>query len=188
MRISWRRSIAAAGILLALITVGCALGRPAQHETITDCREPSLRVRKSAGKVDLLCEGEARRSYDATFGASPSGQKAREGDERTPEGHYTVSKRVSDPRFHRFIGVSYPNPSDLRRARANHITHPGGGIGIHGVRTKHAGLARAWTRFAHATNLYKVWGPTDGCVALSNENIETLYDTVNTGTPIEILP
>ncbi len=56
------------------------------------------------------------------------------------------------------------------------------------MRTRNAGLARVWTRFAHATNLYRVWGPTDGCVAISNENIETLYDTVSTGTPIEILP
>jgi murein L,D-transpeptidase YafK len=155
---------------------------------VAACGTPAIVVRKSSARVELWCDRTKRSEFRATFGAHPSGAKEREGDERTPEGDYHVTVRVVDERFHRFLGVSYPNADDLRRAHEKGIRSPGRGIGIHGTRETHAGAARAWIRFASALGLSRVWGPTDGCIALANEDIEVLYDAAPTGTPITILP
>src|SRR5262249_27427458 len=145
-----------------------------------------IRVFKREGTVELLCEGAVRRTMAATFGKNPVGPKEREGDERTPEGTYRISSRVVDERFHRFLGVSYPNEEDRRRAAEKGVTKLGGGIGIHGANAKLAGLARAWTRFASATGLAGVWGPTDGCIGVVNEDAEALYKLVPIGTKVVI--
>jgi len=169
---------AAASILAAVLAV------PGKPEALT-CAEPSIRVYKDEGTLELFCNGGFRRAMPATFGASPHGAKEREGDERTPEGTYTIaSSRRDADRFHRFLGVSYPNEADLAHARAAGIAKPGGGIGIHG--TNRPISARMWIRFAHATGLASYWGPTDGCVALTNEDVTQLADVAPVGTPVLI--
>ena len=114
------------------------------------------------------------------------GPKEREGDERTPEGSYRITSKVRTPRFHRFLGISYPNAQDRAHARKKGIRRIGGGIGIHGTRADFATAARVWTRLASATGLAGVWGPTDGCIGLSNEDVEVLDKHVTIGTPVVI--
>ena len=58
------------------------------------------------------------------------------------------------------------------------IASPGGGIGIHGTEERQAALARIWIRLAHATSAARVWGPTEGCIALTNEDVDALFDAV----------
>jgi len=136
--------------------------------------------------LELLCSGTVSRSMPVTFGARPVGPEEREGDERTPEGTYRVSFKLKSDHFDRFLGVSYPNDEDLRRAKANGISKPGGGIGIHGTTGSRAALARAWIRFASVAGVASVWGPTDGCIALTNEDVEALYEIVPVGTRVVI--
>lgn len=181
-----RRIIVVAGLL---VTAGCAFAQTrTMLRTQARCAHPSVYIDKSEGTLELRCEGVAQARFEATFGANPVGPKLREGDERTPEGHYTVTTRVATMRFHRFLGLSYPNANDLSRARAAGITRPGGGIGIHGVNRNRATLAHAWIRLAHVTGLGRRWGPTDGCIALDNDDVEYLYAHVAVGTPVEIVP
>jgi murein L,D-transpeptidase YafK len=150
------------------------------------CLEPGIVIHKGEGVVELYCHGAPTRRFAATFGAHPTGAKERRGDERTPEGRYRVKSRVVSERFHRFLGISYPNEEDRRRARALGVADPGGGIGIHGSR--HPQLARLFTQVAHATGLHRVWGPTDGCIGLTNEDVEVLFEAVPVGTPVVITP
>ena len=49
-------------------------------------------------------------------------------------------------------------------------------------------MARVWLRAGHTLGLTRLWGPTDGCIGVSNEDIETLYDAVRIGTPVVINP
>jgi murein L,D-transpeptidase YafK len=174
---------------MMLVVAGCAFAqtrsmlRPAGR-----CARPSIRVDKSDGVLELRCGGVAHARFEATFGAEPAGPKLREGDERTPEGRYRVSSRVETARFHRFLGVSYPNEADRERARRAGVTRVGGGIGIHGVNRGRSWLAHAWIRVAHDTGLAQVWGPTDGCIALDNDDVAYLYERVSVGTPVEIVP
>jgi murein L,D-transpeptidase YafK len=172
------RTFLAAGALMLM-------GPCASKEAVA-CTFPEIRVYKKEGELELWCGGAPVRTMGATFGASPIGAKEREGDEKTPEGVYTVTAKTKSERFHRFLAVSYPNDEDRRHAKAKGITRLGGGIGIHGVRANLAGPARAWTGFARWSGLAGVWGPTDGCIGLANEDVEVLYDAVPVGTRIVI--
>jgi hypothetical protein len=84
------------------------------------------------------------------------------------------------------LAISYPNADDRRRAAEKGIARLGGGIGIHGVRADLAVPARVWTRLARTTGMSGVWGPTDGCIGLVNEDVERLYDVVPVGTKVKI--
>lgn len=175
--------------LLALILSASALSWPSPKAAPpAACKSPSIHIFKREGLLELRCEGKVTQEMGATFGKNPQGPKEREGDERTPEGAYRISSRVENERFHRFLGVSYPNEEDLRRARLNGVDKPGFGIGIHGTTRKLAPLARAWIRVARATGLTSLIGPTDGCIGISNEDVEVLYSVVPVGAPVFIAP
>lgn len=174
--------------LVALSASATALCWPSPKPAAPACKAPSIHVFKREGVLELLCEGKVTRQMGATFGQNPKGPKEREGDERTPEGAYRISSKVESERFHRFLGVSYPNEDDLRRAREKGIQKPGSGIGIHGTTKKLGPLARAWINVARATGLASVIGPTDGCIGVTNEDVEVLYSLVPVGTPVIIAP
>jgi hypothetical protein len=176
-----------AGLVAAVVT-SLALGWPSAESKPLTCSTPSIRIFKREAVLELWCNGTLNTTMDATFGASPVGQKEREGDERTPEGTYRINSKVESARFHRFLGVNYPNDEDLKRTKRLGITNPGGGIGIHGTTRKLAPLARAWIRVGRATGLSGIIGPTDGCIGVSNEDVERLYATIPVGTPVIIAP
>jgi len=186
MRLRPRHVLAALGVSLAGSLI--AIAWPAGAGGAEACRAPEIHIYKREGALDLLCGGAVRRTMAATFGGNPVGPKEREGDQRTPEGTYRIASKVKSDRFHRFLGVSYPNEDDRRRAAEKGITKPGGGIGIHGTRAKLAGVARLWTRLASAAGLAGVWGPTDGCIGVANEDVEVLFKAVPVGTKVVIAP
>lgn len=182
-----RRWMIASGI--ALLGAGLLLlAWPGSADSAEACDSPEIAVYKKEGLLELYCNAKLRRSMAATFGANPVGPKEKEGDEKTPEGNYTISSKVMSDRFYRFLGVSYPNAEDKKRGREKGIQKLGGGIGIHGTTKKLAAAARIWTRFASATGLSSVWGPTDGCIGLTNEDVDFLYQVVPVGTKVLIWP
>jgi murein L,D-transpeptidase YafK len=185
---SKRRAFPLAAIagLGAFVTASVLLAWPSSAIGAGHCPSPEIRVYKREGELELWCGGAVARTMPATFGANPIGPKIQEGDERTPEGAYTVSSKTVSTRFHRFLAVSYPNDADRARARASGVTRLGGGIGIHGTTPELAAPARAWTRFARAAGIAGVWGPTDGCIGVANEDVELLYATVPIGARITI--
>jgi murein L,D-transpeptidase YafK len=182
-----RRNVVVA-VLTGLAAGAVLLMWPSTGEGAKPCASPEIKVYKKEGELELWCSGARARTMAATFGASPLGPKEREGDEKTPEGVYSIRSKTKSERFDRFLAISYPNDEDLRRAKEKGIAHPGGGIGIHGVRANLAGPARAWTRFARTSGLSGVWGPTDGCIGLANEDVEALYEVVPAGTRVTIAP
>ena len=185
-----RRKVLVATCLLGAVVLaiaGFALARPRRTATPA-CPSPEIRIHKSAASLELVCAGQVERRFPATFGAHPQGPKLEEGDERTPEGEYAISSRLVTPKFHRFLGINYPNAQDLQRASSLGITRPGRGIGIHGVDARRASVARVWTRLAAATGLARLWGPTDGCIGLTNEDVEVVYESVQPGTKVLISP
>lgn len=131
-------------------------------------------VDKSDRTLTLYGEGIALRSYGGLqFGDAPTGHKRFEGDERTPEGRYLLDYRNPQSSYHLSLHISYPNESD-RKLAAQYGRSPGGQIFIHGQPN---GLARG-------ERMAGDW--TDGCIALSDPEIEDLWTLVADGTPIEI--
>lgn len=137
----------------------------------------SVLVKKSESKMYLLANRRMVKEYHVVFGANPEGHKQREGDERTPEGKYTLDYKKEDSAFFRAIHISYPNADDMKRAKAANVK-PGGQIMIHGQRNGMGWLSWLTQRFN--------W--TNGCIAVTNAEMEEIWRMVKTGTAIEIKP
>jgi murein L,D-transpeptidase YafK len=98
----------------------------------------------------------------------------RQGDHKTPEGIYVLD---SHSQFHRSIHISYPNARDRAEARARGVS-PGGDVFVHGLPNGYG-----WVGASHRA---KDW--TDGCIAVTDEEIEEIWKAVGNGTAIEIRP
>jgi len=134
-------------------------------------------VHKKDRTMELMHEGRVLKSYKIALGGEPVGPKTRQGDHRTPEGTYVIDRRNGNSAFHRSLHVSYPNASD--RGRAQKLGVPtGGDIFIHGLPN-----GMGWVGAAHRA---KDW--TDGCIAVTDSEIEEIWKLVDNGTAVEILP
>ena len=140
-------------------------------------RADSVVVEKGARRLTLYSRGRAVRSFLVALGADPVGAKRVQGDGRTPEGVYRIDYRNPQSRFHRALHVSYPNARD-RAAAAKLGRSPGGDIMIHGLPPRSASVGAA----------HRTYDWTEGCVAVTNEEIEEIWRAVPDGTPIEIKP
>jgi len=126
-------------------------------------------IRKGRREM-LLLSGEAVvRQYRVALGRNPMGAKRQEGDGKTPEGHYTIDRRNPKSRYHLALHISYPGAADCERAREAGVD-PGGDIMIHGLKD---GEVRAgdWTQ---------------GCVAVTNAEMDEIWKLVADGTPVTI--
>ena len=175
-------------VALSISAVALWLARPGAGERIGPCGDPEIHVRKSEATLTLSCDHVERRRFPVTFGKSPHGPKEKEGDERTPEGSYEIVSASRSARFDRFLLLSYPNREDRARSARSGVSSPGGAIGIHGTTRDVRIMARMWIRVAQVTSLSRLWGPTDGCIALINEDVEALADVAPVGTPVRISP
>jgi murein L,D-transpeptidase YafK len=134
-------------------------------------------VKKSERRLYLMHGGNVVRSYHVSLGLNPVGQKERSGDFRTPEGNYRLEQRNERSDYFLSIRVSYPNESDLRRARA-HRWDSGGSIMIHGEPNF----------LKHDPDYYLHHDWTDGCIAVSNADMLEIWMLVPDGVAIDILP
>ncbi len=134
-------------------------------------------VIKSKRIMLLLQEGKVIRAYKIALGKSPVGKKSIQGDGKTPEGTYYIADKNPNSRFYKSLKISYPNEQDLEKAQKEGI-NPGGDIMIHGLSKK--------VEFLGKYHIIEDW--TEGCIAVTNEEIDEIWELVPKGTPIEILP
>ncbi|MEZ7503539.1 L,D-transpeptidase family protein [Psychrobacter sp. Arc29] len=133
-------------------------------------------VDKSDRILKLMSDGKIIMSYRIALGGSPSGHKQQEGDQRTPVGIYTLDYKNENSIAHRSIHISYPNAADKARAKSLGV-NPGGDIMIHGQMNGFGDLG--WL------NQRRDW--TDGCIAVTNDEMDEIMAAVTLGTPIEIV-
>ena len=147
-------------------------------ETVTWSRGTggtAIVVLKENHRVDLYDNGRVIRSYQADMGYRSVNDKMRSGDAATPEGRYKVTAKKNASHFYRALALNYPNDEDraefARLRRSGKIPRgasPGNLIEIHGD----GGRRKDWT---------------NGCVALSNRDIDDLFRRVAVGTPVTIV-
>jgi len=160
----------ALGILLGLFVSSAAYASgPTLHAD-------KVVVIKDEKLLLLLRKGEILKSYKVSVGRNP-GRRVRQGDNRTPEGVYVIDRRNPRSSFYKALHISYPNASDVRIARQLGVS-PGGEVSIHGLPegfedlgASHADLN--WTR---------------GCIAVSNDEMDEIWELVADGTPVKIVP
>ena len=134
-------------------------------------------VYKHERRLVLLSRGKELRSYRGALGGEPIGPKTRQGDHRTPEGSYVLDSRNANSHFYKAFHVSYPNLTDIAAARKLGIS-PGGDIMLHGLPKEYS--------FVEKAQALHDW--TDGCIAVSNEEMDEIWRLVRVGTPIDIKP
>ncbi len=134
-------------------------------------------VEKKERRLTLLAGDKVLKTYRIALGGNPVGHKESQGDQKTPEGSYIISGRNKNSLYHLSLRISYPNENDIRRARELGVS-PGGDIMIHGIKK---GLS--WVGDRHTTIDW-----TEGCIAVTNEEIEEIANLVPNGTKVEIRP
>lgn len=127
--------------------------------------------------LQLKSRGHVLHSFDIALGAQPEGHKLAEGDNRTPEGVYTLDWRNANSQFYRSIHISYPHEDDQDAARRRGLS-PGGLIMIHGMPN-----GRSAIEMNHPLNDW-----TNGCIAVANDEMDEIWSLVEDGTTIIIFP
>ncbi len=133
-------------------------------------------VDKSERVLKLLSGDKVIKTYQISLGDSPAGHKRQEGDERTPTGSYTLDYKNENSGYHRSIHVSYPNATDKERAKKRGVS-PGGDIMIHGQKNG----------FGHLAALTQQRDWTNGCIAVTNDEMDEIMAIYKSGMPIEIV-
>jgi L,D-peptidoglycan transpeptidase YkuD (ErfK/YbiS/YcfS/YnhG family) len=152
----------------------------ALEETVFTLRMESadkILIEKQARRLSLLSKGEVIKSYKIALGGNPVGPKERQGDNKTPEGTYRIDARNGNSGFHLSLHISYPNAQDKKRAKKLGVS-PGGDIMIHGIKN---GFSQVGASHAETD-----W--TEGCIAVTNQEMEEIYKFVPIGTVVEITP
>lgn len=140
-------------------------------------RADNVLIEKAARRITVFREGKPLKTYAMSLGGNPLGHKQQDGDQRTPEGVYTIDFKNPRSRLHLALRVSYPDARD-RESAASRGVPPGSDIMIHGLPN---GLG--WLSGLH---LSQNW--TDGCAAVTNRQIEEIWSLVDVGTRVEIRP
>ncbi|MGD0271388.1 MAG: L,D-transpeptidase family protein [Candidatus Sulfotelmatobacter sp.] len=154
----------------------CASAR-AQAVVPTVLRADHVVVVKKERTLELLGQGKVIKSYKVTLGGDPVGPKTKQGDHKTPEGMYVLDFRNAHSQFYKSIHISYPNEHDRAFAQQKGVS-PGGDVFLHGLPNGYGAIG--------AAHRLKDW--TDGCIAVTDEEMDEIWKAVPDGTPIEIKP
>jgi murein L,D-transpeptidase YafK len=165
MRIFVRTAV----LLLAMASPCLSARMPSQADHIV--------VNKSKRELLLLRDGQVIRHFRIALGRNPHGPKVRQGDGKTPEGTYTIIGRNAASDYHRSLRVSYPNAADRSFAMRQGF-NPGGDIMIHGLPNGHGSIGAA----------HRDMDWTEGCIAVTDPEIEEIWRLVPDGTPVRINP
>jgi len=159
----------------ALLAVFALAAPPAPQPPLQ--KADSILILKRDHVMQLLAGGKIIRTYKVALGSGGLEPKEREGDARTPEGHYIIDARYAQSHYHKALHVSYPNTEDRARAAKLGVS-PGGAIMIHGLPN-----GKGWVGAAH-----RLYDWTLGCIAVTDEEIDEIWNLVPVGTPVEIRP
>jgi len=140
-------------------------------------RIDKILIEKQARRLMLVSKGEVIKTYKIALGGNPVGPKERQGDNKTPEGTYVIDSRNKGSRYHLSLHISYPNERDRKRAKELGVS-PGGNIMIHGIKN-----GFSWVGDSHTE---VDW--TQGCIAVTDKEIEEIDKLAPNGTPVEIRP
>jgi len=136
-----------------------------------------IKIVKSERKLYTYSDQRLIKTYKIALGRNPIGHKKIAGDNKTPEGLYQITTKNPNSQYHLSLKISYPSKTDIQNEE-NPSVNLGDNIMIHGIRNGFGFIGK----YHHLVD----W--TQGCVAVSNDEIEEIYNATDIGTKIEILP
>jgi murein L,D-transpeptidase YafK len=161
--------IAIVGLVVCCFTYGQTLPLGTKADRVV--------VVKKERTLSVMSQGRVLQTYKVALGGEPAGPKVRQGDHKTPEGVYVLDRRNAHSQFYRSIHISYPDTQDRARAKKLGVS-PGGDIYLHGLPNGY--------RWIGSRHRLKDW--TDGCIAVTDEEVDEIWRAVPDGTAIEIKP
>lgn len=164
-------------MLFAFLVLLLAASGAAEDQLPADASADRVVVMKKERTLTLTRGDKVLKTYNIALGGNPAGPKQQEGDHKTPEGAYVLDRRNPKSKFYRSMHISYPNEEDRDRARRLGVS-PGGDVMVHGLPN-----GFGWLRAVHCV---RDW--TDGCIAVTDEEMDEIWNAVPDGTPIEIKP
>lgn len=160
-------------VMVLAVFAWCAC-QPAAMQTVQQADR--IVVVKSTHTMTLYVKGTVLRTYRVSLGRA-RGRKLRQGDHRTPEGRYVVNSRNPQSAYHLALHLSFPNADDRARALAAHVP-TGSDIMIHGLPNG----------FSYLGTVHRMTDWTDGCIAVTDQEMEEIFRLVPNNTPIDIQP
>jgi murein L,D-transpeptidase YafK len=148
-----------------------------EHKLPNHIQIDRIVVHKSKREMLVYSNGELQKTYKVSLGWQPTGHKEFEGDKKTPEGTYFINDKNPHSTYYKNLGISYPDKKDLENARRLGKL-AGGDIKIHGIRNG----------FGFIGKFHRWFDWTLGCIALTDNEIDEMYQAVKIGTPVEIKP
>ena len=171
------RKIVVIFLIFFIIVAVCLLKRKSVNAQLPPgVKADRVIIIKSERRLKLLSGSRILKEYRIALGRNPIGPKTRQGDSKTPEGNYFIDYRNPRSKFHLALHISYPNSEDIRRAAKMGVS-PGGDIMIHGI-----------GKWGWIGKLHCLQNWTQGCIAVTNAEIEEIWRAVPDGTPVTIKP
>ena len=184
------------GTSLIIIMFAALCAKPISLQPTTATRSqlkltaPRIVVKKAERRLFLYDGNKLVKTYRIGLGLSPKGDKVRQGDRRTPEGDFYIFTRNDKSAFYLSLGVSYPNATHadrgLRDGLISKSQHDAIMRALKLKRTPPQNTALGGDIYIHGRGASSDW--TWGCVALEDDDIRELFNTVSVGTPVTILP
>lgn len=147
------------------------------QEEVTPAPADSIVVWKAQRELRVYQGGQVTQASRIALARDAEGDKLCQGDRKTPEGRYKINFRNAQSLYHLSLRISYPSAADRRESRAAGCD-PGGEIMIHG-----------------SPNSMPDWGVesvlrdwTAGCVALTNEGMDSVWSVARVGTIVVVHP
>lgn len=125
----------------------------------------------------VFCKQKLLKEYRISLGEKPLGAKHFKGDRKTPEGLYQINSKSAQSMAHKCLGISYPNEADRAYAR-RFGKSTGGDVKIHGFLNGYENEPESFIGFD--------W--TWGCIAVTNDEIDELFEHIIIGSNILIQP
>lgn len=151
-----------------------------------------VRVYKSKHRMQMLYQGKVMKTYKVMLGRGGMDPKRREGDNLVPEGSYILDWRNPGSKFYKSIHISYPDAADIERAKKEGV-NPGGDIFVHGMPNNLVEIddvIRDLGLEGIDQETVDSWFPridwTAGCVAVKNDEMEEIWQSVQVPTPITL--
>ena len=132
----------------------------------------SILILKKDHTMELLAGGKVICTYKVALGSGGLAAKQREGDARTPEGHYIIDTKFEHSSYYKALHVSYPNAADRKHAASLGVP-PGGAIMIHGLPN-----GKGWIGARH-----RLYDWTLGCIAVTDEEMDEVWKLVPVAHP-----
>jgi len=166
------KKIVFSGFILFILALIFKAAAQENVKLADDVKIDKIEILKAQRKMNVYQNGKLLKTYKIALGTNPVGPKEVQGDGKTPEGKYKVDGKNPHSKFYKNLGVSYPNADDKARAKKLGLP-PGGDIKIHGTGRGVPFIPGDWTL---------------GCIAVTNEEIDELYEHTPVGAEIEIKP